>query len=160
IYTASLEQDQDVNKRLFGFGSTELNHNIAQGLELQQAYGGGVGWKLIASAPVQLDLRADIHWTHQRFLSAVNDSFLASSFTESLREAVGRKLVWTESISLTPSYTNGLAYQMSGISAWAVPIYGSLSLNFTASDSYLNNPQPGFLRNSLQYTTGIQIALH
>ncbi|MGH9519396.1 MAG: DUF481 domain-containing protein, partial [Terriglobales bacterium] len=158
IYTASLEQDEDVNKRLFGFGAAELDHNLAQGLELQQAYGGGVGWKLIASAATQLDLRADIHWTHQRFLSPVRESFLASSFSESLRQNYGR-VTWTQSISLTPSYTNGLAYQMSGFSSWALPVYKSLSLNFTVIDSYLNNPQPGFLRNSLQYSTGIQYSL-
>lgn len=158
IFTAKLEQDQDLDPRLFVFASAELDHNFAQGLALQQAYGGGLGWKIMNSAKTQLSLRADLHWTHQRFLSQVNDSFLASSFTESLRQNYGR-VIWTQNLSLTPSYTNGLAYQMSGFSAWAMPVYKSLSLNFTVVDSYINNPQPGFLRNSLQYSTGIQYTL-
>lgn len=158
IYAAGLEQDVDLTRKLFVFGNAQLDHNIAQGLELQQAYGGGLGWKLLESAATQLDVRADLHWTHQRFLSPVRESFLASSFSESLRQNYGR-IVWTQNISLTPSYTNGLAYQMSGFSSWALPVYKSLSLNFTVIDSYLNNPQPGFLRNSLQYSTGIQYSL-
>jgi len=158
IYSAAIEQDLDLKARLFVFGNTKLDHNLAQGLELQQSYGGGVGWKLIESAATQLDLRADLHFTHQRFLSAAAEQFLASSFTESLHESYG-KIVWTQSLSLTPSYTNGLAYQMAGLSSWAVPLYRSFALNFTVVDSYLNNPQPGFLRNSLQYSTGIQFTI-
>jgi len=159
IYSAGVEQDQDVSGRLFVFGNAQLDHNLAQGLQLQQAYGGGVGWKLIQSAPTQLALRADLHWTNQRFLSRANERFLASSFTESLRQNYGR-VVWTQNVSLTPSYTKGLAYQMAGLSSWAVPVYRSLSLNFTVVDSYLNNPQPGFLKNSLQISTGLQFTVH
>jgi hypothetical protein len=158
IYSTALEQDEYVSKRLFLFGNGQLDHNYAQGLQLQQAYGGGLGWTVIASAPTELSLRADLHWTRQRFLSAAVANFLASSLSESLRQNYGR-IVWTESVSLTPSLTSGLAYQMSGLSAWAVPVYKSFSVNFTVIDSYLNNPQPGFLRNSLQYSTGLQYTL-
>lgn len=158
IFTAGLEQDQDLSARFFVFANGQLDHNLAQGLQLQQAYGGGLGWKLIESAPTQLSLRADLHWTRQRFLSDLGERFLASSFTESLRQNYG-KLVWTENLSLTPSYTKGLAYQMSGLSSWAVPVYHALSLNFTVVDSYLNNPQHGFLKNSLQVSTGLQYTL-
>lgn len=158
IYSAGVEQDQDVSGRLFVFGNAQLDHNLAQGLQLQQAYGGGLGWKLLQSAPTQLALRADLHWTHQRFLSRANERFLASSFTESLRQNYGR-VVWTQNVSLTPSYTKGLAYQMAGMSSWAVPLYRSLSLNFIVVDNYLNNPQPGFMKNSLQVSTGLQITV-
>jgi len=158
IFNAGVEQDRNMTARLFLFGDAQFDHNIAQGLELQQAFGGGAGWKLFASQATQLSLRADLHWTHQRFHAPSNESFIASSFTESLRQTYGR-LVWTENISLTPSYTNGAAYQMSGLSSWAVPLYRSLSLNFNVVDSYLHNPQPGFLRNSLQYSTGIQVTI-
>lgn len=159
IYTGGLEQDEDVTNRLFLFGNGQLDHNLAQGLELQQAYGGGVGWKLIDSAQSQLAVKADLHWTHQHFLATANQNFLASSFSESLRENYYGKVIWTESISLTPSITNTSAYQMAALSSWAVPLYKSLSLNFTFVDSYLNNPQPGFLKNSLQLSTGLQITV-
>ena len=158
IFTAGVEQDQDITRKLFLFGNAEFDHNLAQGLQLQQAYGGGVGWKLLESSPTRLSLKADLHWTRQRFLSSANQRFLASSFTESLHQLYG-KILWTQNLSLTPSYTSGLAYQMSGLSSWALPVYHSLSLNFTVVDSYLNNPQPGYLKNSLQISTGLQYSL-
>ncbi|MGH9482371.1 MAG: DUF481 domain-containing protein, partial [Terriglobales bacterium] len=159
IYTGGLEQDQDVSSRLFAFGNGQFDHNLAQGLELQQAYGGGVGWKLIDSSETQLALKADLHWTHQHFLTSADDNFLASSLSESLRQSYYGKVIWTETISLTPSITNRTAYQMAALSSWAVPLYKALSLNFTFVDSYLNNPQPGFLKNSLQLSTGLQITV-
>lgn len=158
IFTSSLEQDQDISARLFLFANAELDHNLSQGLELQQAYGGGLGWKLLQTNLTQLSLKADLHLTRQRFLSVARQEFLASSFSETMRHNYGR-LVWTQDLSLTPSYTNGLAYQMSGLSSWAVPVYHALSLNFTVVDSYINNPQPGFLKNSLQISTGLQFSV-
>ncbi|HET9783666.1 MAG TPA: DUF481 domain-containing protein [Terriglobales bacterium] len=159
IFSAGLEQDQNVSQRLYVFGNAQFDHNAAQGLQLQQAYGGGLGWKVLRTAATDLDLKADLHWTNQRFNSAPTERFLASSFTESMRHNYG-KLIWTQSVSLTPSYTSGLAYQMSGLSAWAIPVYKMLSVNFTVIDDYINNPQPGFLKNSLQYSTGLQVSLH
>ncbi|MGH9466599.1 MAG: DUF481 domain-containing protein [Terriglobales bacterium] len=159
IFTAALEQDEDLNAKLFLFANAELDHNDAQGLQLQQAYGGGIGWKVKDTAATQLALKADLHWTRQEFLSAANERFLATSLTETLRQQL-RKIIWTQSVSITPSITKGVAYQMSGMSAWALPVYKMLSLNFTIVDNYLNNPQPGFLKNSLQYSTGIQVSLH
>ncbi|MGH9486784.1 MAG: DUF481 domain-containing protein [Terriglobales bacterium] len=159
IYTAQLEQDEDITPKMFLFGSAQLDHNDAQGLQLQQSYGGGVGWKLVNSAVTQLALKADLHWTRQEFLSAANESFLATSVTETMRRLLG-KVIWTQNVSVTPSITKGVAYQMSGMSNWALPVYRTLSLNFTILDDYLNNPQPGFLKNSLQYSTGLQFTLH
>ncbi|MGH9485471.1 MAG: DUF481 domain-containing protein [Terriglobales bacterium] len=159
IFTASLEQDEDISKKMFLFANAQLDHNAAQGLQLQQAYGGGIGWKVKESGKTQLSLKADLHWTRQKFLTAANQSFLASSVTETLHQML-HKVIWTQSISITPSITQGVAYQMSGMSAWSLPVYHALSLNFTVVDAYLNNPQPGFLKNSLQYSTGIQLALH
>src|SRR6185312_7993944 len=159
IFTAGLEQDQSISQRLYVFANTQFDHNAAQGLQLQQAYGGGLGWKLLRTSATSLDLKADLHWTNQRFNSATSDRFLASSFTESMRHNYGR-LIWTQNVSLTPSYTKGLAYQMSGMSAWAIPVYKMMSVNFTVIDDYINNPQPGFLKNSLQYSTGLQFNLH
>ncbi|MGH9476944.1 MAG: DUF481 domain-containing protein, partial [Terriglobales bacterium] len=158
IFTAALEQDEAISSKLFLFGNAQLDHNDAQGLQLQQAYGGGIGWKLKNTAALQLDLKADLHWTHQQFLSAATQSFLASSLSETMREELNR-VIWSQSLSVTPSITQGVAYQMAGMSAWALPVSRTLSLNFTVVDNYLNNPQPGFLKNSLQYSTGLQISL-
>ena len=40
----------------------------AQGLNLQQVYGGGVGWTPFESSVQQLDLKADVHYEMQTFI--------------------------------------------------------------------------------------------
>jgi hypothetical protein len=39
-----------------------------------------------------------------------------------------------------------------------MPLYKAFSINISLIDNYLNNPQPGFKRNSLQFTSGFQYA--
>lgn len=70
--------------------------------------------------------------------------------------AFDNAMVWNENISIVPSYTNGLAYQLNGMTSLVIPVYKQLSLNTSLIDSYLGNPQPGYRHNSLQFSSGIQ----
>ncbi len=160
ILNADLEQDEYLSPRLFSFGDVKMNRNLAQGLGLQQAYGGGVGLKLKRTAATQLSVRADLHYTNQRFLHKAGNGFLASSYSETLRHRFDRAVIWTESFSVTPSLTQRLAYQTAGSSSLAIPLYRALSFNTSLIDSYINNPLPGFQKNSLQFITGLQFTLH
>lgn len=155
ILNLALEQDQYLRGSLFTFGTAQFNHNLAQGLQLQQVYGGGIGWKRVRDGS-ELDFKADLHFTRQRFLSAPNQQFLASGFSETWIRKFSSAIVWNESIGVVPSYTNGLAYQLNGTTALVIPVYKQLSLNTSLIDSYLGNPQPGYQHNSLQFSSGIQ----
>jgi hypothetical protein len=44
IYHGDAEEDKYFSPRLFGFGQAAFDHNYSQGLDLQQMYGGGLGW--------------------------------------------------------------------------------------------------------------------
>lgn len=156
IYSAALEQDENLNSALFLLGRAQLDHNIAQGLRLQQSYGGGLGWKPVDNPVAQLDLKAGLHFTHQVFLSAPTASFLAADFSESYRRRLPGSLIWTETVGISPAVTQGNAYQSAGTSALVFPVYKKLSFNLTVVDSYLGNPQPGFRHNSLQFSSGLQ----
>lgn len=154
VFTAQLEQDQYFSRQLFVLARAQLDHNFAQGLQLQQSYGSGVGWTAFRN----FNLKVDLHLTIQQFLTAPRTRFLASDLTESYARKLGR-LQWTESISAQPSLTSENAFQANGTTTFAVPIYKLLGFNTTVTDSYLGNPQPGFRKNSLQFSTGLQINL-
>jgi hypothetical protein len=40
-----------------------------------------------------------------------------------------------------------------------MPVYKRLSLAITALDTFLNDPPPGFKKNSFQFTTGLTYTL-
>jgi len=44
IIHAGVEQDQYLSHRVFAFGAASWDHSLSQGLDLQQTYGGGLGW--------------------------------------------------------------------------------------------------------------------
>jgi len=52
IFHADAEHDKYFNSRLYGLVGTSFDHNFAQGLDLQQIYGGGIGYTVIQS-PLQ-----------------------------------------------------------------------------------------------------------
>ncbi|MGH9505603.1 MAG: DUF481 domain-containing protein [Terriglobales bacterium] len=158
VFTAALEQDQYFSRSLFVLAQAQLDHNFAQGLQLQQSYGPGIGWAAFRN----FDLKMDLHLTIEQFLAAPRTTFLAASIAETYTRALG-PLHWSESISAQPPITNGQAtgntFQANGTTTVSVPIYKRLGFNTTLTDSYLGNPQPGFRHNSLQFSTGLQINL-
>lgn len=157
IYSANFEHDQNLSPRFFVLGRAEFAHNFAQGLQLQQTYGPGLGWKPINNAVAQLDLTAGLHFTHQTFLTAAPASFLASDFSEEFRRRLPGGMTWTEQLQVSPAVTKGNAYQAAASTGLVVPMYKQLSFNIRLADSYLGNPQAGFRHNSLQFSSGLQL---
>ncbi len=69
IFHADAERDQYFSPRFYALGDTSFDHNYAQGLSLQQVYGGGIGWTAIKSPKQELDLKADLHYETQAYLN-------------------------------------------------------------------------------------------
>lgn len=61
----------------------------------------------------------------------------------------------TESASILPAWNNPNAYSATGTINLSLPAYKRLTVNFGASDSFINNPPFGFQKNSFQFVTGI-----
>jgi hypothetical protein len=161
IFHATAEQDEYLSPRLFAYGSAVYDHNLAQSLSLQQAYGGGLGWKLIQDPAAQLEFKSDIHYTLQQFDSpSIQNNLIASSFSLLSMRKLPRSLIWTAGTSVTPAYNRTNAFQMSGTSGLTVPVYKLLSVELNVIDNFLNNPQPGFQRNSFQFSSGFQVAFN
>jgi hypothetical protein len=160
IFHALAEQDEYLTARFFGYISAVYDHNIAQSLSLQQAYGGGVGWKIVEREKTQIEAKSDLHYTRQSFEDPETENdLMASSFSVTGMHKLPRALLWRAATSFSPAYNRTNAFQMSGSSSLSVPLYHSLSLDMSVVDNYLNNPQPGFLRNSLQVTSGFEFNL-
>ncbi|MGH9533897.1 MAG: DUF481 domain-containing protein [Terriglobales bacterium] len=154
VFSTQLEQDKYFSGQFFVLGRGQLDHNFAQGLQLQQSYGSGIGWTALPN----LNLKVDLHVTIQQFFAAPRARFLASDIAETYARKFGAVQL-TEALSADPSYTQSNAFQATGSTAFAVPIYKRLGFQTTLSDSYLGNPQPGFRHNSFQFSTGLQVTL-
>jgi hypothetical protein len=160
IYHADGERDEYFSPRFYAFGQLAYDHNFSQGLDLQQTYGGGVGWTVIKKSNQTLDLKSSLSYVDQEFqTSAFNQNLLASTFAERYDTKLFHGMLFTEQLSATPAWNHMNAYSAAGSAGITMPVYKRLSLSIGAIDTFLNNPPPGFKKNSFQFTAGVTYAL-
>ncbi len=161
IFHADLERDEYISKRAYLLGSAMFDHNFSQGLQLQQAYGFGFGYSLLSTPVQKLDVKADVHYEKQEFfVSAQNLNLVGSVFAETYSAQLPRKLVLTEGASYTAAWNHTNAYAAAGDIGLTMPVLKRLSVSLGATDSFINNPSPGYQKNSLQFVTGLAYSLH
>jgi hypothetical protein len=164
IYHVEGERDEYFSPRGYALQSGTLDHNYAQGLILQQAYGVGVGATLIKKKQSEFDVTADLHYESQVFkptanVSQLNLNLIASALTEAYTQKWGR-MQFDEKLLADVAWSNWNASSGSGNASVIMPIYKKLGFSVSAIDSFLNNPQVGYKKNSFQFTTGFALSLH
>lgn len=161
IFHADAEYDRYFSPRLYALADSAFDHNYAQGLQLQQIYGAGIGFTAIKQPLQQLDLKAELHYEKQKFIAdAGNQNLIGGLFGESYRRNLPLKLVFTESSTVDPAFNNSNAYSAHAQAALAIPAYKRLSFSLSGADDYLHNPPAGYKKNSVQFLTGITYTLH
>ena len=60
---------------------------------------------------------------------------------------------------MLPAFNNPDAWSANGLVGLAMPVWERFDLSFTATDSYLNNPAPGFQKNSFLFVLGVSYTL-
>jgi hypothetical protein len=169
IFHADGERDEYFSPRFYVLADTSFDHNYAQGLQLQEVYGGGVGWTPIQSPKQQLDLKADVHYETQRYItSPVNGSvvtttpttnLIGSTIFESYHRNLPKKLVFTEIATILPAFNNDNDYSANGTATLAIPVFKRLSALISTTDNFLNDPAAGYKKNSYQFVTGVTYLL-
>jgi Protein of unknown function, DUF481 len=160
IFHADLEHDKYFTTKLYGLVGASFDHNFAQGLNLQQIYGVGLGWTLIQTPVQEFDVKADVHYERQNFQPpTVSTNLVGSSFTELYHRNLPAKIIFTESGTFIPAWNDFSAYSAIFGAGLQLPTYKRFSLNINVLDNYLNNPAIGFKNNSLQFVTGVLYTL-
>ena len=159
IFHANAERDQYFSPRLFAYGSATFDHNFSQGLNLQQAYGGGIGISVLHNAKTQLDFKGDIQYQEESFLPTTpvtpSVSLIGSTFSENLTRHLPKGLVFSEFGSYTPSYNVTADYSAHINGMLTFPVFKGLGFSIGAIDDYLNNAPIGSNKNSSQFTTSL-----
>ncbi|WP_263368099.1 DUF481 domain-containing protein [Edaphobacter bradus] len=167
IFHTDFEHDKYLTPRFYMLGDLSYDHNYSQGLDLQQIYGGGLGYTVFQTPIQELDFKTDIHYERQNFVqypppkvSTPNQNLIGSTFGEAYKRNLPYKLLFTESGTYIQSWNNTHAYSAIFASGLTLPTYKRLSLSVNLLDTYLNNPAFGYQKNSLQFVTGVTYTLH
>jgi hypothetical protein len=160
IFHTDAERDEYFSPAFFALAQTAFDHNYGQGLNLQQVYGGGIGWTAIKSGKQEMDLKGTIQYEKQVFQTpASNQDLIGSTISEAYHRNLPRKLVFTESLSVLPAWNNTRAYSANGLVGLAMPVFKRLSLTVTTTDNFLNDPSVGYQKNSFQFVTAAAYSL-
>ncbi len=171
IFHTDSERDEYFSPRFYALGDLSFDHNYAQGLQFQQVYGGGIGWTPIKSGKQQLDVKADLHYEKQQFITGnINGSassatvpsqnLVGSTIFEAYHRNLPRKIVFTQTANILPAFNEASAYSANLLASLSMPVFKRLSATVTATDNYLNDPSPGYNKNSFQFITAVTYALH
>jgi len=160
IFHSDLERDEYFSTRFYGLVQTSFDHNYSQGLNLQQVYGGGIGWTAIKDARQELDAKATAQYEKQEFETPANNmNLIGSTISETYHRALPRRLVFTETVNLLPAWNELHAYSANASGGLILPLFKRLSLSVTTSDNFLNDPAAGFKKNSFQFVTAASYTL-
>jgi heme-binding NEAT domain protein len=86
-------------------------------------------------------------------------NIIGSTIFEGYRRTLPRKMVFTETANILPAFNNSNAYSANVTAAVAIPVFKRLSASVSTTDNYLNDPSPGYNKNSYQFVTGVTYAL-
>lgn len=155
LYHILGEQDWYLSPRLFVFGQAIFDHNFSQGLYLQQTYGGGLGFIVFKTPSQEFDFRASADYIDQRFdIASLDKRLFGSIFGETYVRTFAHGILLNELAAITPAWNDTSAYSALASAALTFPVYHRLGLNLSALDNFLNDPPPGFKKNSFQFTAG------
>jgi Protein of unknown function, DUF481 len=164
IYHVGAERDEYFSRRGYYLQLTSFDHDYSQGLVLQQVYGGGIGATLVKTEKREFDITADLHYEGQQFNAAagvpeLNRHLVGSSITETYLRKWG-KVHFEEKLAASLAWNDESAFSASGTSSLRLPVYKKLGFSVSVIDNFLNDPQVGYNKNSLQFSTGFTLSLH
>ena len=164
IYHADAERDEYLSPRFFALVQTAFDHNFGQDLDLQQIYGGGMGWAVFKTSRQEADLKGTVQYEKVQFISGTssgNQNLIGSTFAATYVLHT-KLLTYAQGLAFIPAYNDARAYSTDETDTFAFPAYKNLSFSLGTMDSYLNDPPvslPPTKRNSFQFTMGLTYAI-
>jgi hypothetical protein len=163
------EHDWYLTPRLYALVDTSLDHNYSQGLQLQQIYGGGLGYTLIKTPKQELDLKFDIHYERQEFFVTPNieppppltpsKNLIGANFGDTYMLKLPHGLVFNQGAVITPAFNQSNAWSATATAGLLFPVYKRIGFSLGALDDFLNDPAVGSKKNSFQFTAGVTYTL-
>jgi len=158
IFDGDIERDQYFSDGVFGFGRAGFDHNYSQGLTLQQVYSGGIGWTAINAADETLDVKGGLSYVRQQFQAGPDEDLIGSIIAEHFKRNF-RLFVLDQHLSFTPAWNKPSDYSALFSTLLTMPVSKRLSASTGVIDTFLNDPPPGFEKNSFQFTFGLTYVL-
>lgn len=146
----------NLNPRLFGFGSLDLNYDRLQEIDFRSVAAGGLGYRIVDTPVHRFEVSGGLTYNHTRYVDEtenVAELLLAEESNHQL--SAGTTL--RQRFAAFPNLTDSGEYRLQFSAGLVTKITRTLNLTVTLTDNYQSNPQPGIDRNELLFITGISV---
>lgn len=151
--------DFDLNPKVFGFGSLDLEHDELQKLELRSVLAGGAGWHAWRRGNEFFDVSAGLSYNREQFEPETRDTIELLLAEESGLQ-ISPTTTFKQRFAVYPNLQETGEYRLVFDSTLATAITKRISLQLTLSDRYQSNPPPGVRKqNDLLFLTNISWAI-
>ncbi len=161
LYEAVMQQNVYLTNKSdwYGFGLANFYHNLSLGMNLEQAYGGGIGWDSYHEKHVY-GFAADIRYVNEDIYAPGNSvRFAASALSEHYSYTFPwpkkKPINFYERITFIPAFNENRAFQVRGLTGLDLPLTPKLSIGLQQTDDYLRNAPA----NSNQNYSKVQLSI-
>jgi hypothetical protein len=161
IFHADAERDEYISPRFYFLGQVAFDHNYSQSLDLQQIYGGGIGYTVIKTPKQELDVKATVQYERQNFFNTAtdnNENLIGSTFGGYYTLHMPKGILFAQQVLFIPAWNDTRAYSVAETDSLTFPAYQNFGFSVGTLDTYLNNVPltfPPTKRNSFQFTAGV-----
>jgi putative salt-induced outer membrane protein YdiY/small nuclear ribonucleoprotein (snRNP)-like protein len=152
-----LKYDLNITPKMYTFGSTDLEFDEFQRLDLRFVPAGGLGYHWFKTKKTTWDLFGGGSLNREFFNSGLNRTSGEVLAGNELTHRFAGMFTLSEKIVFYNNVTTSGNYRLNGDVAFAAAIKKWLSYQVTASNRYLSNPLPGRKTNDLVITTGVRL---
>jgi hypothetical protein len=160
------ESDQYLHSNVYLLEQLIFDRNSVQGLNLQQIYGGGIGYTGRHGRQT-VELNLTLSYVAQNFRKnpqsaksedgsfLPNQHFFGPDFGASYLYVLPKQIVLFTSIYTSPSWSLRDLYSADSFAAISIPFSKRVGISFHATEGYIDNPAPLFRSNSLELGAGL-----
>ena len=153
-----LTYDVNIDPKIFGWGSVELESDQFQSLDLRFVPAGGAGYHALNLENTKLDARLGVAGNREFFSTGLRRNSAEIIIGEDLSHKVSSNTSIQQRMRFFPNVSNGGAYRFNFDTTLSTAFARWFSLQFTVSDRYLSNPVPGRKNNDVLFSTGVRLS--
>jgi putative salt-induced outer membrane protein YdiY len=152
-----IKYDLNITPKVYTFGSTDLEFDEFQNLDLRFVPAGGMGYHWFRNKSTIWDVFGGGSLNKEFFSNGLKRNSGEILMGNELSHKFAGMFTFSEKIVFYNNVTSSGNYRLNGDVAFAAAIKRWLSYQVTASNRYLSNPLPGRKTNDLVITTGIRL---
>ena len=152
-----ISYDLNVFKKMFVFGSVDLETDEFQNLDLRFVPAGGIGYHVVSTENTQFDLKFGAAGNREFFSTGLDRTSAEMLAGEELVHKFTKTTSIQERLIFFPNLSDTGEYRMNFDTTLATAIRKWLSWQLTVSDRYITNPVPGRKTNDILVSTGVRL---